>query len=242
VSRKRDRTQYLDTRFVHAGEKVNRYLLAKIREDRESPLASPIAVTWAKPAIISLDDEMFSGAEVALSPTDAAAYARYVHLVAMSGVAPWTAEEWVTNTRGKADYAFRKWVKLSNVDKNDRDEMTGSAAPKLGEAKRNGWLIGHVKEQCGSVQSGTLPKKSKGEGSWTKDWHWTGPGDDTLISVRPETKSITGEGVSPLTSRVCRLCKQHLPAIRFAKKRNTIREVCKSCDSKRRVERRKRSN
>ena len=220
--KRRDRPRYLDTRIVHAGELVNVYLLEKIHADRA--IASPV-FTWA-----------------ALQPADATAYEQYVHFAAMRGVLPWGVERWLQETGKGANYQFDKWARKSRKERNDRDELTGSAAPDRSQSQKSAWLVGHVKEQCGSVQVGTLPK-GKGEGEWVVvdgAWKWKGLGDDTLLSVRPQTSSIIGEGnTSPLASRTCRKCKLHLPALRFSKKRGIIRETCKSCDNKQRVERRR---
>jgi hypothetical protein len=57
-------------------------------------------------------------------------------------------------------------------------------------------------------------------------------------AVRPQPVSIT-RGGNKVLSRRCRHCKQSLPAMRFTKKRGTIREVCSRCDNSLRVVRRK---
>jgi len=60
--------------------------------------------------------------------------------------------------------------------------------------------------------------------------------DGSVCPVRRRTGVSRGEA---LLSRTCRACSNYLPGTRFSKQKNGRRAICKTCDHKKRNERRK---
>lgn len=148
-----------------------------------------------------------------ISVQDAVAYANYCHFCGVVGVAPLTLREFLLLTEKWVSQGWDSYARRINLRAvNETKPRARVNDHRVHDALQQGFVVGELRE------------------------------DGTVHPVRPDIDSISEEGVvllSPVTARVCWKCKRFLPAISFSKKRGTIRNVCKKCDSRAVVEQRR---
>jgi hypothetical protein len=156
-----------------------------------------------------------------ISLSDAQAYGTYGWYCGLAGVRPLPFLQWLLLTEIAVrvhwdDVKFRASYSPDNLSEQEEDD-----APHLGPKRQEDHLVSKLVE-LGGFTFGVLRP------------------DGTVAArgVRRQT-STRGGGVHFLTFRTCRHCNTFQPASRFSKQDKSIRAVCKACDSKKRVERRR---
>ena len=150
--------------------------------------------------------------KVTVRRSDYAAYLRYCVAI---GETPFTSLQWQLRTEKDLDRSIKRWSRSLTARPLSRqidvaDDREGAWAYRRKPRRNDDAIMADVYELGLAV----------------------------VRSVRPQPAAIT-RGADKVLSRRCRRCKTCLPAMRFTKKRGTIREVCSRCDNAARVARRK---
>ena len=151
-----------------------------------------------------------------ISSSDAEAYASFCWFCARVGVQPWTLEQFLLRTNPEV---VQGWNDFHDYLTRPLDKRIAEVLPK----KR---VQPSSSDEHDAIVSGFTIGILQPNGR--------------VKPVRPQIDSNRGERpISPLASRFCKKCSRLKAAHCFAKKRRIVREICKQCDSKAVVARRR---
>lgn len=156
-----------------------------------------------------------------ISIRDAEAYVKYVRYCDTIGSAPLSLPDWIEATKAQVFAAFEKWVWHSTRDVNK--PLPGEVQPVRGQSRHDQLALSDMVQQFGV--GGFVIGELRRYGG--------------VHPVRHQTPSNSERDNPSLTARTCHHCKLYKPASQFSKQEKSIRAVCKKCDSKARVARRR---
>ena len=185
-----------------------------------------------------------------LSVLDAEAFGAYTFFCGATGSRPWTLEQWLLMTERSTVNGFELWAKTSQHDPNTR---IANAAPHISEtpnlehepeaapsvlSREDQLKLRDLKQQIGPARELVVGFLRKDGGLRS-----TPAADSFEGAVRRQALASNRRGVtpSPLTARTCHNCNALKPARCFAKQGDGLRAICKRCDNKLRVARRRQS-